>query len=129
MSGQDKRARHDRPRQRFGWRGRLGARTGGARPGHPHQATPYVTTALGASEVTFVELANAYRLMASGVHAEPHWTCRSVNASDFGLPMIQEGLRGVVRIPGGATRMHSTRTPNRLHQCVPSCTDAQFSMR
>jgi penicillin-binding protein 1A len=79
---------------------------------------PYVTTALGASEVTLVELANAYRLMASGIHGEPHtidkiertggkviysyhWTCCSVNTNDFGLSMIQEGLRGVVRIPGG----------------------------
>jgi penicillin-binding protein 1A len=33
---------------------------------------PYVTTALGASEVTLVELANAYRLMAGGMPGEPH---------------------------------------------------------
>jgi penicillin-binding protein 1A len=79
---------------------------------------PYVTTALGASEVTLVELANAYRLMASGIHADPHiidriehsggevvygsqQSCCSINETDFELSMIQEGLRGVVRIPGG----------------------------
>jgi penicillin-binding protein 1A len=79
---------------------------------------PYVTTALGASEVTLVELANAYRLMAGGKPGEPHLIeriqftrgevvysfrapCCSANGSDFALSMIQEGLRGVVRIPSG----------------------------
>jgi membrane carboxypeptidase/penicillin-binding protein len=33
---------------------------------------PYATTALGASEVSLLELANAYRTMASGVLAQPH---------------------------------------------------------
>jgi len=33
---------------------------------------PYDSTALGASEVTLLELANAYRFMASGIHVEPH---------------------------------------------------------
>ena len=32
----------------------------------------YDTTALGASEVTLLELANAYRLMAGGMPGEPH---------------------------------------------------------
>ena len=79
---------------------------------------PYVTTALGASEVTLVELANAYRVMAGGMPGEPHvidkiqhtrggvvysyhLPCCLANGNDFGLSMIQEGLRGVVRIPSG----------------------------
>ena len=33
---------------------------------------PYATTALGASEVNLLELANAYRTMASGISAEPY---------------------------------------------------------
>jgi penicillin-binding protein 1A len=78
----------------------------------------YETTALGASEITLLELANAYRLMAGGMPAEPHvidkiqdtrgavvYTYRGrgsfANGNDFGLAMIQEGLRGVVRIPSG----------------------------
>ena len=79
---------------------------------------PYVTTALGASEVNLLELANAYRMMASGILAEPHviqkvlresgevaldnehgW--RQVNVSDSSFVLIQEGLRGVVRMPTG----------------------------
>jgi len=78
----------------------------------------YDTTALGASEVTLLELANAYRFMASGIHVEPHaidsvvhsggetvysyrQLCCTTTESDGGLSMIQEGLRGVVRIPSG----------------------------
>jgi len=78
----------------------------------------YDTTALGASEVTLLELANAYRLMASGIHAEPyaiarieqsggnviysqHSVCCSIEENGLELSMIQEGLRGVVRIPSG----------------------------
>ena len=79
---------------------------------------PYVTTALGASDVNLLELANAYRMMASGILAEPHviqkvlresgevaldnehgW--RQVNVSDSSFVLIQEGLRGVVRMPTG----------------------------
>jgi len=79
---------------------------------------PYDTTALGASEVTLLELANAYRMMASGIHAEPYviakiehsggWVvyshdslCCSIGEDESGLSTIQEGLRGVVRIPSG----------------------------
>ncbi|HXQ27058.1 MAG TPA: transglycosylase domain-containing protein [Candidatus Acidoferrales bacterium] len=79
---------------------------------------PYLTTALGASEVTLVELANAYRLMAGGMPGEPHVIdkidqtrggivysyhppCCLADGNEFGLSMIQEGLRGVVRIPSG----------------------------
>jgi len=79
---------------------------------------PYDTTALGASEVTLLELANAYRLMASGMPAEPyviakiegnggeviysyHSVCCPTKGNESELSMIQEGLRGVVRIPSG----------------------------
>jgi penicillin-binding protein 1A len=77
---------------------------------------PYLTTALGASEVRLLELAGAYRAMASGILAEPHIINRVTDASggvlyeaprtvlEIGsshLSMIQEGLRGVVRLPEG----------------------------
>jgi penicillin-binding protein 1A len=82
---------------------------------------PYITTALGASEVRLLELASIYRAMASGILAEPHGVSRVTDPSgsvlyeapragrDIGiaglgvaeLNEIQEGLRGVVRLPGG----------------------------
>ena len=78
---------------------------------------PYTSTALGASEVTLMELANAYRTMASGIYAEPHAIQRIVRSGEIaldnerGLPqtnvnsnslaLIQEGLRSVVRLPTG----------------------------
>ena len=79
---------------------------------------PYITTALGASEVQLLELANAYRALASSVSAEPHVVARVSGASGEALftpapsarPLaidpeavaaIQEGLRGVVRLPSG----------------------------
>jgi membrane carboxypeptidase/penicillin-binding protein len=79
---------------------------------------PYATTALGASEVNLLELANAYRTMASGILAEPYVIRKIVRDSgevaadsemgrsvvdvnDYALALIQEGLRGVVRIPTG----------------------------
>jgi membrane peptidoglycan carboxypeptidase len=79
---------------------------------------PYATTALGASEVNLLELANAYRAMASGIFAEPYVIRKIVRDSvevapdnemersvvdvdDSALALIQEGLRGVVRIPTG----------------------------
>src|SRR5437867_3691183 len=77
---------------------------------------PYITTALGASEVRLLELAGAYRAMASGLLAEPYVIDRVTGASgevlyeaartalEFDsshLTLIQEGLRGVIRIPGG----------------------------
>ena len=82
----------------------------------------YISTALGASEVRLLELADAYRAMASGVLAEPHVIAlvtdassgvvlyeASLAAQDVGsdgpssaeLSLIQEGLRGVVRLPEG----------------------------
>lgn len=76
----------------------------------------FISTALGASEVRLVELANVYRAMASGLLAEPHVIDRVTDASgsdlyrmaapagevsSAGLYEIQDGLRGVIRIPGG----------------------------
>lgn len=80
---------------------------------------PYASTALGASEVNLLELANAYRAMASGILAQPYVIRKIVLNSgevisdearrrpavrvgdDGGLSLIQEGLRGVVRMPTG----------------------------
>jgi penicillin-binding protein 1A len=77
---------------------------------------PYVTTALGASEVRLRELAGAYRAMASGILAEPYIIDRVTDTSGIvlyeaarvALPvdssylsLIREGLRGVVRLPEG----------------------------
>ena len=77
---------------------------------------PYLSTALGASEVRLLELANAYRAIASGVVAEPHVVDRVTSTAgealydrprktrDVRTPAlraIQEGLRGVVRLPDG----------------------------
>lgn len=79
---------------------------------------PYITTAIGASDVNLLELASAYRAMASGIYAEPYSVTKLIDRSgaviftsnnevrilkidDPVLEQIQEGLRGVVRIPGG----------------------------
>ena len=79
---------------------------------------PYVTTALGASEVNLLELANAYRTIASGILTQPYIIRKIVRDSGevlaYGrhpsspvyvegdaLSLIQEGLRGVVRMPTG----------------------------
>lgn len=79
---------------------------------------PYLSTALGASEVRLVELANAYRAIASGVAAAPHAVVEVLDSDDNAIPLrrpaahaldlpeahlraIQEGLRGVVRLAGG----------------------------
>jgi len=79
---------------------------------------PYATTALGASEVNLMELANAYRTMASGLLTQPYVIRRivrnrgevmaesahsssPVQVEGFALLLIQEGLRGVVRMPTG----------------------------
>ena len=85
---------------------------------------PYLTTALGASEVRLLELAGAYRAMASGILAEPYIIDRVTDASgamlyeaaraelDIGsshLGMIQEGLRGVVRLPEGTAHSLDSR--------------------
>jgi penicillin-binding protein 1A len=79
---------------------------------------PYITTALGASEVRLLEIANAYRALASGVSTDPFVIDRIADSSgrvlytpprarrrlniDGGaVRAIQEGLRGVVRLPSG----------------------------
>jgi penicillin-binding protein 1A len=88
------------------------------------ELAPYLTTALGASDVTLLELANVYRTFASGRRAEP-WIVRSVLARDGtvlyervepkprpldepALPLIQEALRGNVRLPTGTGHSLST---------------------
>jgi len=85
---------------------------------------PYLTTALGASEVRLLELAGAYRAMASGILAEPHIIARVIDASGGALyeapraqldissthlSLIQEGLRGVVRLPEGTAHSLDSR--------------------
>jgi penicillin-binding protein 1A len=77
---------------------------------------PYLSTALGASEVRLLEIAGAYRAMASGIRADPHVIARVTDSAGsllyeapgtggeiswVGLALIQEGLRGVIRLPGG----------------------------
>jgi penicillin-binding protein 1A len=90
---------------------------------------PFVTTALGASEVTLVDLAGAYRAMASGLVASSYVvravkrgddTAAPVNAQrppalpvdDAALALVQEALRGVVRLPSGtASALNSSTFP------------------
>jgi len=86
---------------------------------------PYITTALGASEVRLLDLAGAYRAMASGILAEPYIIDQVNSVSGEVLyeaartaleldsnyvNLIQEGLRGVVRIPEGTA--HSLYGPD-----------------
>ena len=68
---------------------------------------PYVTTALGASEVVLLELAGAYRAMASGVLAEPHVIERVHDASGGVLYEAPRRVREIESAdaapdPGGA---------------------------
>jgi membrane peptidoglycan carboxypeptidase len=87
---------------------------------------PYATTALGASEVNLLELATAYRTIASGILAEPYLIRQIVRDSgevvgedehhilpmsipSDALSLIQEGLRGVVRIPTGTAHTLDSR--------------------
>jgi penicillin-binding protein 1A len=86
---------------------------------------PYLSTALGASEVQLLELADAYRAIASGVLAEPHVIARVTDlagnelldagrsAQAFQSPAllsIQEGLRSVVRLPDGTAHSLDARS-------------------
>jgi penicillin-binding protein 1A len=90
---------------------------------------PYISTALGASEVRLLELAGAYRAMASGLRAEPHVIARVADGSGAllyeapgatgeipseSLALIQEGLRGVIRLPGG-----TAHTLSRMQFPIP----------
>jgi penicillin-binding protein 1A len=86
----------------------------------------YATTALGASEANLLELATAYRTIASGILA-PAFVIRQIvrgsgdviaggqqtprpAAVDRGpLALIQEALRGVVRIPTGTAHALDSR--------------------
>ncbi len=78
----------------------------------------YVSVALGASELNLLELANAYRTIASGIFTQPHVIRKivfdsgeviddsehrssPVDIESDALSLIQEGLRGVVRMPNG----------------------------
>jgi len=87
----------------------------------------YETTALGASEVTLLELSNAYRMMASGIQAQPYAIAKiehpggdvvyshpllhfSASEDELELSLIQEGLRGVVRLPSGTAHELDART-------------------
>jgi penicillin-binding protein 1A len=86
----------------------------------------YPTTALGASETNLLELANAYRAMASGIAAVPYVIETVVRESGevvasttprapptviraTALSLIQEGLRGVVRLPSGTAHALASR--------------------
>jgi penicillin-binding protein 1A len=85
---------------------------------------PYITTALGASEVRLLELAGVYRAMASGILAEPYIIARVSDASGEvlyaasrsavkidspDLRLIQEGLRGVIRLREGTAHALNSR--------------------
>ncbi|HSN57174.1 MAG TPA: transglycosylase domain-containing protein [Candidatus Sulfomarinibacteraceae bacterium] len=85
---------------------------------------PYISTALGASEVHLLELANAYRAIASGIAAEPYVLDRVTGPAgevlyesprstreirSEALRSIQEGLRGVVRLSGGTAHSLASR--------------------
>jgi penicillin-binding protein 1A len=85
---------------------------------------PNLATALGASEVRLLELAGAYRAIASGHLAEPHVIRRvgDMNGRSLyeaprqtksiespALTALQEGLRGSVRLPGGTARVLDRR--------------------
>ena len=91
-----------------------------------HHLHPYATTALGASEVNLLELANAYRTIASGTLTPPHVIRRMVfdsggviaggehasspvDVDGDALSLIQEGLRGVVRMPSGTAHALDSR--------------------
>jgi penicillin-binding protein 1A len=86
----------------------------------------YVATALGASEVNLLELANAYRTIASGTFSQPYLIRKivvdsgtvidndahisvPVDVDSTALSLIQEGLRGVVRMPGGTAHSLDSR--------------------
>src|SRR6185312_15234168 len=86
----------------------------------------FVTTSLGASEVTLLELANAYRALASGILTQPYAIRKilreskevvfagrgdssPVHVDDEGLSLVQEGMRGVVRLRGGTAHALDSR--------------------
>lgn len=85
---------------------------------HLGRTVYYPTSALGASEMTIMELANAYREMASGLSAEPYIIQRVINRNgkilfenkedrkvseipSKAMDMIRSCLRKAVTQPGG----------------------------
>jgi hypothetical protein len=79
---------------------------------------PYLSTALGASEVRLLELADAYRAIASGVAAEPHVIDRVTDISGKELLCRTPGkagdpLCGPAISPGGAPRRRSSARRHR----------------
>jgi len=68
---------------------------------------PYPTTALGASEVNLLELATAYRTIASGILAEPHAIRRVARESGDALG---RGERRAARSP---SRTATSSSPAR----------------
>src|SRR5262249_8749884 len=79
---------------------------------------PALSTILGASEVSLLDLANMFRAIASGLRADPYVVARIVDSEGGvryeptpiveplrvdpqALARAQEGLRGVVRLPRG----------------------------
>jgi len=90
------------------------------------QLHSFVATALGASEVSLLELANAYRAIASGTLTQPYMIRKivmesgdmikdkdhassPVDVDSAALSLIQEGLRGVVRMPSGTAHSLDSR--------------------
>lgn len=86
----------------------------------------YATTALGASEVNLLELATAYRTIASGRQSSP-FVIRSIvtrsgdapqrshsrlparTENDKAIVLVQEALRGAVRMPSGTAHALDAR--------------------
>jgi len=85
----------------------------------------FVSIALGASELNLLELANAYRTIASGTLTQPYVIRKivfdsgevigeserrssPVDVDGEALSLIQEGLRGVVRMPSGTAHALDT---------------------
>ena len=86
---------------------------------------PYLTTALGASEVRLLELADAYRAIASGVLAEPHVIDRVTDVSGDGAVRGAAGhagdpLRGPALDPGGAAGRGSSPRRHRPQPRPPA---------
>jgi penicillin-binding protein 1A len=90
------------------------------------QLHSFVATALGASEVNLLELANAYRTIASGTLTRPYMIRKiilesggmiedsnrassPVDVDSAALSLIQEGLRSVVRMPSGTAHSLDSR--------------------
>lgn len=101
-----------------------------AQPWHRDSAAALSNHGAGRVGGQPLELATAYRTIASGIVAKPHLIQRIVSngrddarvaargspspMTDAALVLIQEGLRGVVRIPGGtAHALDSKLFPSR----------------